>query len=217
VAIWISHIHGDHHFGLYELLHTRAKLSQTPIPLVCQQVIADHMTAIQEVAGMGSLFFRHLTHENPFQSGNLRITSIPVKHYLDSYGCVCDLDGGYRLAFSGDRTIDDEFAKGVGSCDLMIHEATFTDDMEETALAKCHSTVGQAVRTGKEANAKYLILTHFSQRYPKVPAFEEGSDNVTFAFDYLSFRYEDMEDLCKIGPKVLEMLVEKESRDEDDD
>jgi ribonuclease Z len=81
-------------------------------------------------------------------------------------------------------------------------------------MAKCHSTIGQAVQAGKDANAKFLLLTHFSQRYPKVPPFGEDSRHTAFAFDYMSFRYEDMEEVCGICAKVFQMLVDLEAKDD---
>lgn len=52
---------------------------------------------------------------------------------------------------------------------LLIHEATFDDAMEPDAVAKRHSTVGQALEVARRMNAASVILTHFSQRYPSLP------------------------------------------------
>lgn len=52
---------------------------------------------------------------------------------------------------------------------LLIHEATFDDSMEEDAVKKKHSTVGEALEIARRMHAQEVILTHFSQRYPKLP------------------------------------------------
>ena len=96
----------------------------------------------------------------------------------------------------------------------MIHESTFSDDLASSAAEKRHSTMGQAIKTGEQGGAKYVVLTHFSQRYPKLPVFE-GNKNVAFAFDYLSFRYEDMNELCDVCPKVFQMIQELEEAEEE--
>lgn len=44
----------------------------------------------------------------------------------------------------------------------MIHEATFTDDLEKNAISRKHSTVKEAVESAILAKSKTLILTHFS-------------------------------------------------------
>lgn len=58
---------------------------------------------------------------------------------------------------------DIELARGV---DLLIHEATFTDEMTEEAHDYGHSTARQAAQVACEAGAKRLLITHFSTRYP---------------------------------------------------
>jgi len=49
--------------------------------------------------------------------------------------------------------------------DLLIHEATFNDEMLERAREDGHSTPSQAAEAAKEADVKRLILTHISARY----------------------------------------------------
>jgi ribonuclease Z len=214
LCVWISHVHGDHHFGLYQLLQTRAGLCEVPIPLICNDAIANYMTVLQENSGFGSLRFVHYTFKDVLAQGHLTITSIPVAHCPGSHGCVCDIDGGFRIAYSGDRCPKDSFAKAVGRCDLLIHEATFTDDLAVSAAAKHHSTIGQALQTGRDCGAKYLVLTHFSQRYPKLPVFGADDANVAFAVDYLSFSFEDLPELCQVCPRIFDMIVELEESDE---
>ena len=67
---------------------------------------------------------------------------------------------------------------------MLVHEATFEDGMEEDAVKKRHSTVGEAVKVGTDAGAYRTVLTHFSQRYPKVPVFK-GGQRVGVAFDLM--------------------------------
>ncbi|KAH0790944.1 metallo-beta-lactamase superfamily protein [Histomonas meleagridis] len=212
LCIWISHIHGDHHFGLYQLLQKRSLLCNTPVPLICHPLIERHMQTIQQK--VGSLNYIYYPHNETFKTGNTVIESIPVIHCIDSYGCVCTIDGGWRVAYSGDRASTDNFPKVVGCCDLLIHEATFTDDLIENAIEKKHCTLGQAINAGVEANARYVIMTHFSQRYPKVPVFNDENENIAFAFDYMSCKFEDIEELCKVCPEVMKLIQEREEKDE---
>lgn len=44
----------------------------------------------------------------------------------------------------------------------MIHEATFSSDLEKNAKQNMHSTVKEALEIGIKAGAKYTALTHFS-------------------------------------------------------
>jgi ribonuclease Z len=65
-----------------------------------------------------------------------------------------------------------ELARGV---DLLIHEATYTEELAEEARQYGHSTAAQAARMAMEADARRLLLTHFSTRYPDAtPLLEEA-------------------------------------------
>ena len=52
---------------------------------------------------------------------------------------------------------------------LLIHEATLSGDMVLDACKKRHSTTPQAIDVAKRMGAYSLILTHLSQRFPKLP------------------------------------------------
>jgi len=50
--------------------------------------------------------------------------------------------------------------------DLLIHEATYTDEFVAEAQQYGHSTATQAAQTARDAGARRLLITHFSSRYP---------------------------------------------------
>lgn len=215
IAIFISHNHGDHVFGSYELLQTRSLLTDVDVPIFCPEPLQNHLQTIESYSGFGSLHFSLLPRDVfTFSVGATTLEFIPVNHCKGSFGIVATICGGYRVAYSGDKCFGDEYASKVGRCDLLIHESTFSDDLIAEATAKRHSTMGQAIETSKLCNARYAVLTHFSQRYPKLPVFE-GSENIAFAFDYLSFVYEDIKKLCEVCPKVFQMISDLEAAEDD--
>lgn len=68
--------------------------------------------------------------------------------------------------------------------DLLIHEATMEDELKNEAIVKMHSTTSQAIEIGQRMNAKFTLLTHFSQRYAKLPRFNDNfTENIGIAFD----------------------------------
>lgn len=75
-----------------------------------------------------------------------------------------------KISFSGDTRRCPALELAARGSHLLVHEATFEDGLEGEALAKNHSTTSDAVSTGKGSGAAATLLTHFSQRYPKVPA-----------------------------------------------
>ena len=48
---------------------------------------------------------------------------------------------------------------------MLVHEATFDDELVDKAEEDGHSTPSQAASTAKKARVKKLILTHLSSRY----------------------------------------------------
>ena len=59
--------------------------------------------------------------------------------------------------------------------DLLIHEATYTDDLRDEAHYYGHSTAAQTAGVASEASARRLLLTHFSSRYADAtPLLEEA-------------------------------------------
>ena len=76
---------------------------------------------------------------------------------------------GFKFSYSGDCRPSSNFAAiGKGST-VLVHEATFDDEMRGDAIAKRHSTISEAVGVGVAMGARRVILTHFSQRYSKIP------------------------------------------------
>ena len=104
---------------------------------------------------------------------------------------------------------------------MLIHEATFEDDLQSEALKKKHrylnsrhytyytktksldwnykiinhklfsysSTTTEAIECGQKMKAKFVLLNHFSQRYPKIPVFSEKFNDCTgIAFDHMMVR-----------------------------
>ena len=59
------------------------------------------------------------------------------------------------------------FVKCSDNANLVIHEATFSDELKENAVSFMHSTIREAVEVAIESKSKNLVLTHFSQRYAK--------------------------------------------------
>lgn len=62
--------------------------------------------------------------------------------------------------------------------DLLYHEATYCDADEERAKLYFHSTAGQAAMVAKQANAKRLVLGHFSARYANEQAILDDAKKV---------------------------------------
>jgi len=72
---------------------------------------------------------------------------------------------GRRIVISGDTRPYPEMIELAGGADLLIHEATFSHDLQERAEEDGHTTAREAAEVAKEAGAKMLALIHISSRY----------------------------------------------------
>jgi len=72
---------------------------------------------------------------------------------------------GRKIVYSGDTRPTRELLRLAEKADLLIHDATFDDQLKDRASEDGHSTPSQAAETAKEAGVKRLVLTHISARY----------------------------------------------------
>lgn len=122
---------------------------------------------------------------------------------------VDQLNEKFKLTYSGDTKPCDQLVQLGMNSTLLIHEATMEDELIEDALTKMHSTVSQAIEQSKKMNAKYTILTHFSQRYAKIPRIEQHLvDNVGIAFDNMEVISSDLVFLNILYPAMKKMFPE---------
>ncbi|KDR80789.1 hypothetical protein GALMADRAFT_153220 [Galerina marginata CBS 339.88] len=125
-----------------------------------------------------------------------------VYHRCRCYGVTFKHKDGWSVTFSGD-TAPSEGLRRIGmNTTVLIHEASMADMEAEVAKKKAHSTISQAIEEGKKMQAKNILLTHFSARYPKMPPYltqrnptarHFDTENVIVpAFDHANFNIGDM-------------------------
>lgn len=97
---------------------------------------------------------------------------------------------GRKIVYVGDTRPTETIAKFASGADVLIHEATFAEDLAERAEEDMHSTPSGAALIAKKANAKLLVLTHISARYgdPRILLEEARKNfpNVLVAEDLMS-------------------------------
>ena len=84
-----------------------------------------------------------------------------------------------KISYSGDCRPSKAFSTIGKDTTVLIHEATFDDELAGDARAKKHSTTSEALDVGARMNAKAVVLTHFSQRYQKIPVLQTVQDGET--------------------------------------
>lgn len=115
-----------------------------------------------------------------------------VKHCPNAFGVALTHNDGYKITYSGDTMPSSDLVELGMNSDLLIHEATMEDELAHEAVIKMHSTTSQAIDVGLKMKAKFILLTHFSQRYAKLPRFDDNfAENVGIAFDNMQ--------VCAVG------------------
>lgn len=100
------------------------------------------------------------------------VQAVLVQHCHGARAVSMTFPSGFKVSYSGDCRPSKAFSEiGKGST-VCIHEATFDDELQGDAEAKNHTTTSEALSVALAMNAKACVLTHFSQRYQKVPVLE---------------------------------------------
>tara|TARA_B100000508_G_scaffold141026_1_gene145337 strand:+ start:120758 stop:121669 length:912 start_codon:yes stop_codon:yes gene_type:complete len=218
--ILISHLHGDHVFGLAGLISTMQLLGRTTqLRIIGPKGIKSFLLQQFEHVGLYRGFPIHFDEIEEGASGLvfedrlLEISTFPLNHRIQTQGYRISEKPGKRqlnkeefdkydvsvsyinklldgediednegkIVRSDDVTFPPKPTKSYAFCsdtayhppiieqlkdvDLLYHEATFIDKEAERASETYHTTAKQAATIALKANAKRLILGHFSARY----------------------------------------------------
>ncbi|CAG0879837.1 unnamed protein product [Darwinula stevensoni] len=203
-ATYISHLHADHHIGLISILQAREEAFMLqekpfqPMKLFAPQPVIQWLDFYNmHFESIDHLYQAHdnalLLNDNETMLKNVleslglrRMQTCRVSHCPDAFGVSLTDLKGWTTVYSGDtRPCNNLVFLGM-DCDLLIHEATMEDDMVEAAHIKAHSTVSQALDIAERMQSKHIILTHFSQRYCKIPILSQSAAlRAGIAFDFM--------------------------------
>ncbi|XP_043570410.1 zinc phosphodiesterase ELAC protein 2 [Chiloscyllium plagiosum] len=234
-AIFVSHMHADHHTGLINILleRERALLSQgkdfSPISLVgplqimnwlnqyhthCQKIL-HHLNVISVRHFMEDADVNKLITQERIQTllKKLELETFQacvVRHCRNAFGCALQHKSGWKIVYSGDTMPCSALVQTGLNADLLIHEATLEDGLEEEAVEKTHSTTSQAINVGMQMKAKFIMLNHFSQRYAKIPLFSaDFNEKVGIAFDHMRVRFGDFRTIPKLTLPLQALFAEE--------
>jgi ribonuclease BN (tRNA processing enzyme) len=187
--IAISHLHSDHHLGLLQILENRN--GNNLLRVFAPKDILQFVEAYVEITGT-ALNQNIQFIENSLTDFQLKedviFKSVLVFHCFNSFGFVVHIDGSPFVVFSGDTRPCDELIQAGMNTQILIHEATMPDELEEEAVIRRHVTYSEAVQVSQQINAHLTILTHFSQRYGRtIP--ESPHNNIICASDFMLIDY----------------------------
>lgn len=218
--IFISHLHGDHFFGLMGLISAfNLNYRETPLHIYGNKAIEEIVTAHFRATNTSlkyEIHFHHVNADKPeviYDSQFLSVETIPLYHripttgflfkekkglrkilpekiqenqipvseiikikqgedYIDGGGTVipnklltADPDPPMSYAYCSDTLYNEKIAEQIQEVSLLYHEATFANEHAFRAAETFHSTAREAATIAKLANAKQLIIGHYSARY----------------------------------------------------
>ncbi|KAJ9473834.1 Ribonuclease Z [Pseudozyma hubeiensis] len=216
-VIFVLNDHLDHHTGVDPNPSGNGVVSASTVnghgrgqQEARQQHLA-HVQAIKKLTGLSHIHTARVIHRGSHCYG------LVVRHSTEKWS----------VAYSGDtRPAPELIAAGKG-CTLLIHEATLEDGELEMAIGKGHSTFGEAIRVGHEMGAQNILLTHFSQRYPKMARSslfalseqgEKDSKNVpiALAFDMVTYPLSQFGKKQNYTPAMEALFAADTEGDEED-
>lgn len=250
-AIYVSHLHADHHIGLIGIIKEYTRIQQMlpsdrrqPLFIIAPWRLLTSLYEYNQVENINleeyiipfnsfHLIPLHLlppgTQLQNLDQGlfqgfltalNLRaLETCLVPHCPQAFGVAITHKSGWKVVYSGDCRPSGDLVEIGRDASLLIHEATVAETQPQDALDKMHSTTGEAIMIGKRMNAQNVLLTHFSQKWSRIPEFviewekhkdeKEKYGNVGIAFDHMAVRLGDFWKLPLMYP-AFEVLYRDE-------
>ena len=109
-----------------------------------------------------------------------------------NYEDVTYLKEGKKISYVADTRLCEGAVNLSKEADILISECVYTSEHEEKSEKYRHMTAKDAALLANKAEAKKLVLTHFSQRYKNTQEIEEEAstyfDNVICAEDFMKLK-----------------------------
>ena len=178
-AVFISHIHGDHVFGIFGLLSTMAMYGRTAeLHIYAPQSFSSILRFY--IAYYGDEINYEIIHhplkmkepEVVHESKHIKVSAFPLKHKIECFGFRFDY-GNHSYAYCSDTAPFDSLKEWVKGVDLLYHEATYPVAYADKAAARYHSTTEDAARCALEAGVGRLIIGHYSSRERNTDVYEQ--------------------------------------------
>ena len=221
--IFISHVHGDHYFGLVGLISSMSlKGRERDLYLYCPKEIKK-IIELQLPFALGYTIHYHFLEDGKAETlvnqEKFQIDCFPVYHSVPTHGfkftekkrkrvLVPNNLRDYEIpkyfykrltdgedytyptgeiiknewvtqaglpqkvyCFAADTRFAPEIIPDIAECDLLYHETTYTEENNEKATQRFHSTAKQAATIAFEGKIKKLIIGHFSSKYKDLQPF----------------------------------------------
>ena len=219
-AVFISHLHGDHCYGLIGLLSTFSLLDRQKAFHIyahpdLERILRPQLDYYAKDSSYEILFHTIDTTAEAliYEDKSLEVWTLPLRHGVPCCGFLFKEKPGLRhirrdmidylniphyeikaikegadwttaegnvianerlttpadpvrsYAYCSDTAYDESLAERIHGVTLLYHEATYCEDLIAKAQKYSHSTAAQAARIARLADAKRLVIGHYSKCY----------------------------------------------------
>ena len=206
-SIFISHLHGDHCFGLLGLISTWAMMSRTQdLHIYAHKDLETLMRPLLDYHCSNvpfQIIFHHIDPKKRaviFEDRTLTVTTIPLRHSVPTCGFLFEEKPHkrprklFRFAYCSDTGYKPAIVPYIKGVDVLYHEATYLEELKEAAARYQHSTAKQAAKIALKAEVGKLIIGHYSARVTDQQQFLEEAktvfENVELAQDRKVFEFD---------------------------
>lgn len=166
-AIYITHCHADHYFGLPAVfLRMWEDRRKKPLKLICQKSFRKTIEDMLELAypGFSNRFefvidFTEVSSGETLRLDNLTLSFASTTHSLANLAIKVS-DGEHSVCYSGDGMFNEETERLYKSSDLVIQETYLLD---ETKIG--HANVMQSIEMAKRNNVRCVALIHLNRNF----------------------------------------------------
>ncbi|MFA6621160.1 MAG: ribonuclease Z [Candidatus Caldatribacteriota bacterium] len=236
-AIFISHLHGDHIFGLPGLLATRGLQGiKSTIDIFGPDGLGSYLNNSLNYSSTHIPYSYNINEIKPekyktkkllWEKDSYKVYCAALNHQIDCFGYAVNekyvkknilvnrlselgippgpiykeikrkeqitLEDGKmlktddflkksvimrKISYCTDTMFSENAVDLSKNADLLIHEATFSNDEKQEAKKSFHSTIEDALEVARKAEVKHLVLTHFSPRYQKTKNSKYNWDSI---------------------------------------
>ncbi len=184
-SIFLSHIHGDHVFGLFGMLSTMSLYHRLePLRIFAPAPFAPVLEFFLSTFG-GDLGFEveHVVLDMKemreiYSDKCVKVSAFPLNHKVPCFGFRFEEAGvkeGRRprsYAYCSDTAPFPELSQWVKGVDVLYHEATYPMEYAAKAVQYYHSTTHDAARCAADALVGKLLVGHYSSRVRDIGVFQ---------------------------------------------